>query len=121
MQDPELREQKMDMELEEKIDWRKSEAKRSTYLAIGVKTRVDDAVHVEVHVVELHAVGIRFRDIDMKRWRCAAVEGGGGLFLDDIGDGEGIAVREPPIKRWDSHSSGSVRPGSGRERERERK
>ena len=72
-----------------------------TNLAVRVKTRVNDAVHVQVQVVELHAVGIRFRRVD---WKRNAVVADGGVFLDDIGDGERVPVGEPPVKRWHSHS-----------------
>ena len=62
---------------------------------------VNDAVHVQVQVVELHAVGIRFRRVDRQR---NAVFGDGGVNLDGIGDGEWVPVGEPPVKRWHSHS-----------------
>ena len=75
------------------------------YLAVGMETRMDDTVHVQVQVIELHAIGIRFRDID------AGVAGGGFIF-HHIGNRERISVGEPPVEGWHSHGYGSVRSGS---------
>jgi len=74
-----------------------------------VKTGVNDAVHVQVQVVELHAIRIRFRNIN------SAVAG---VLLHNVDDRERVPIREPPVKRWHSHISGSVRPGSETTRER---
>lgn len=74
-----------------------------TYLALRVKTGVNDAVHVQVQIVELHAIWIRFRRINGQR---NAIIADGGKFLHYIGDRERVAVSEPPVKRWHSHGLG---------------
>ncbi|WVY93771.1 hypothetical protein V8G54_032859, partial [Vigna mungo] len=56
-------------------------------------------------VVELHAIGIRFRNIN-------SAVAGGGVLLHNVDDRERVPIREPPVKRWHSHISGSLRPGS---------
>lgn len=76
---------------------------------------MNDTVHVQVQVVELHAIWIRFGDIDGFA--------GGGFFLHHIGNGEWIAVGEPTVKGWDSHVFGPARldPVQKRRCERKRK
>jgi hypothetical protein len=61
---------------------------------------MDDAVHVEVEVVELDAVGVGTAEID-------GDEGAGlelhGLLLLRVGDRQRVAVSQPPVERRDSH------------------
>jgi hypothetical protein len=75
---------------------------------------MNDAVHVQVQIIELHAVRIRFRYVNVKR------NTAGGCFLHDIDNRSRVSIREPPVKRWHSHISGSVRSGSEKTGERER-
>ena len=82
-----------------------SKVKRSMYLAVRMKTGMNDAVHVQVQVVELHAIRIRFRNIN-------SAVAAGGVLLHNVDDRERVPIREPPVKRWHSHISGSLRPGS---------
>jgi hypothetical protein len=58
---------------------------------------VDDAVHVEIEVVELDAVGVGEAEVDGN-------EGAGlELLLLRVGDSQGVAVGQPPVERRDSH------------------
>lgn len=74
-------------------------------LAIGVKTRVNNAVHVEVEVVELHAVGVRFRNVDGRRNAIGVLVG---LFLDDFGDRKRVPIGQPTVERRHAHGFGVV-------------
>jgi phenylpyruvate tautomerase PptA (4-oxalocrotonate tautomerase family) len=71
----------------------------STNLAIRVKTRVNDTVHIQVQVIELNSVGIGFRSVD--RGRNAVV-------FDYVGDREWVTIGEPAVKSWDPHSVGDA-------------
>lgn len=62
---------------------------------------MNDAVHVQVQVVELHSVGIWRGRVNRQR---NAVVGDGWFLFDYIGDREWVTVGEPPVKSWDSHN-----------------
>jgi hypothetical protein len=61
---------------------------------------VNDAIHVEVEVVELDAVGVGAAEVD-------GDEGAGleldGLLLLRVRHRQRVAVRQPPVERRDSH------------------
>jgi len=65
-----------------------------------VEAGVNDAIHVEVEVVELEAVGVGAAEVD-------GDEGAGlelhGLLLLRVRHGQRVAVRQPPVERRDSH------------------
>jgi len=65
-----------------------------------VEAGVDDAIHIEVEVVELEAVGVGAAEVN-------GDEGAGlelhGLLLLRVGHRQRVAVRQPPVERGDSH------------------
>lgn len=65
--------------------------------AVGVKAGVDDAVHVEVEVVEFDAVWVRSGRV-----------GNGGFVFDDGLHRERIPIHQPSVECRDSHSFWAV-------------
>lgn len=68
---------------------------------------MNNPVHVQVQVVELHAVRVRSRDVDGHRdpGRVDA-----GLFLDDVNDCSRVPVGEPSVERWNTHNRQLTQP-----------
>ncbi|GMN61991.1 hypothetical protein TIFTF001_031088 [Ficus carica] len=74
-------------------------------LAIGVKTRVNNIVHVEVEVVKLHAVGVRFRNVNGRRNAIGVLVG---FFLDDFKDQEWVPIGQLTVEHRHTHGFGVV-------------
>lgn len=66
---------------------------------------MDDAVHVEVEIVEFDAVRVRSGGIHRKG---EAIGADSRLLLDHVHYRERVAVREPPIERRHSHDFPSL-------------
>lgn len=73
---------------------------------------MDDAVHVEVEVVELEAVGVGAGEVEGE---VGAVGADDGFLLHDVGDGERVPVGEPPVERRNTHRRRDDRKGEGRD------
>ncbi|RWW35014.1 hypothetical protein BHE74_00035410 [Ensete ventricosum] len=72
--------------------------------SFGVEARVDDAVHVQVEIVEFEAVRVRLGEIQGKGGTAHALSG---LLLDHVRDRERVAIGEPSVKGRNSHTSSS--------------
>lgn len=72
--------------------------------SIGVEAGVDDAVHVQVEIVEFEAVRVRLGEIQGKGGAAHAL---GGLLLDHVRDRERVAIGEPSVEGRNSHTSSS--------------
>jgi hypothetical protein len=72
-----------------------------------MKARVDDAVHVQVQVVKLDAVGVGLRRVDRGDQRSARAGVGASeharSILDAVDDDFWVALAEPAVEGWDSH------------------
>ena len=66
------------------------------YLAVGMKTRVNDPIHVQVKIIKLHAVRVRSGDINLSPTLRR-------LFFDHVHNGQMVPICEPPVKRWNPH------------------
>lgn len=75
-----------------------------SYAALGVEAGVDDAVHVEVEVVELEAVGVGAAEVDGDEGARLELHG---LLLHRVRHRLRVPVRQPPVERRDSHLAGS--------------
>lgn len=74
---------------------------------------MDDPVHVEVQVVELHPVRVGPRGVDRPGDAAGVDER---LLLDDVGDRARVPIGEPPVEGGDAHGDASpvfFGPGGG--------
>lgn len=69
------------------------------YPVFRMKARVDDAVHVQVEVVELDAVRVRPGRV---YWDPDPIDHYGSFFAD-LHHGKGVTVDQPPVKSRNSH------------------
>ena len=69
------------------------------YPIFGVKTWMNDSIHVEVEIIEFEAVRVWFTGVHRNR---DAVDHDG-LFFDDIDHHQRILLRQPPIESRNSH------------------
>lgn len=65
-----------------------------------MRTRVDDAVHVEVKIVELDTVGIRLSGVDTIKCTSGGIIGG---VFDAVDKDVGVLLRDPAEVCGDSH------------------
>lgn len=69
------------------------------YPIFGMKTGMDDSVHVEIKIVEFEVVRVRLAGVDGDR---DAVDHDR-FFFDHVHNNHRILLREPPVERWNPH------------------
>lgn len=71
-----------------------------------MRTRVDDAVHVQIQVIHLLAIWVRFGDVDWYFLPVYLLR----LFFNDGGNNLWVLGRKPSEEGWDTHRD--VVPGA---------
>ncbi len=72
---------------------------RRWWSVFGMRTRMHNAVHVQVEVVKLLAIGVRFGDVN---WNFLSLNVIWSLF-NHLGDDLWVLLRKPAKQRWDTH------------------
>ena len=70
--------------------------------ALGMDARVDDAVHIEVEVVELHPVWVGSREVER-----------GGVAFGGVDDNLWVLLRAPAEEGGDAHCGGGASEWAG--------
>lgn len=76
------------------------EKEKVTYLAFGVKTRVNYTIHIQVQVIKLNAIRVWLRYVDGPGRTPFILSG---FFLHHIYDTQRVPIRQPPVKSGNPH------------------
>lgn len=70
-----------------------------------MKTGVDYSVHIQVQVVELHAIRVRFRNVNGNKHPIRVLLG---LFLHHVRNREWVPIGQPTVERGYAHVNATV-------------